>query len=787
MLMNYASENFLQNIVKVIAEVSGEEKVGTGYLYLTSQNSKYDYIFTAKHTLMCSDDDDVIYHDQLSKISFHNSSDHLNLDDQPFAVITKSKIEDYLIEFEDDLVLIKIYKSIKRPKNFIQFTTSGTENCTSFAVTSANESTFFPLEIKLLTNKQNRYSISGWKDFENLHGSSGAAIITKDKPVIQGFIKLHPTKEYSAAYIDSVKLCPIEINETLEKHKLEKVLFDGDSKVQRIVDDKLVVDLNECIINEVEINLLKAVKRLEVDQYDDWFHDPLSYVDLKSTDFLFDYFKEFFKGTVYKPSSAEIFYLPKSSLTLRKAMILTYSDKLLYSAFVEILGPKIEKTLISSVFSSRYNAHNVGGLIISGVEQWKKMTYHLEECILQYNYIIEIDILNFFDNISIDLLTEKLMVISESKNERNAAQLIGEFLNEFSHKSGSGIPQNNDASSLLATFYLNEIDTYMIHQTPKYIRFMDDIKIFCTDEFEARKYLSLIEMKLKELKLSLNGQKTQIINLKPQNINLKKEVTEKYPPFFNLERSKLSRLFYSSNFLHKNESFHLAIKFVKKFIELDSNGDDPDERSLQQALSILKKGKLRGIKLNDYSTEIEEILVSIPKLLKSKPWITPQLTYLIAILDIEMIPEETWDGIIEMVTNKKYNTYNWQCYHLWLLLAHHQISNDNLSCFASEILDSNDEMNKPVVAAMMIYMSSVDVNYRSIILDKYNKNFTSGHFQERLALISLRNFNTEDVCRKKSSSRAIHGALSKYKNKPLVYVNGEIEDENFDLIPIYSL
>lgn len=51
----------------------------------------------------------------------------------------------------------------------------------------------------------------------------------------------------------------------------------------------------------------------------------------------------------------------------------------------------------------------------------------------------------------------------------------------------------------------------MFHQVPKYLRFMDDIKIFCNDEFDARKYLTLIEMKLRELKLSLNSQKQKLL------------------------------------------------------------------------------------------------------------------------------------------------------------------------------------------------------------------------------------------------------------------------------------
>src|SRR5699024_11040592 len=117
---------------------------------------------------------------------------------------------------------------------------------------------------------------------------------------------------------------------------------------------------------------------------------------------------------------------------------------------------------------------------------------------------------------------------------------------------------------------------------------------------------------------------------------------------------------------------------------------------LLQSLTILKKGKLNGIPIENYKGKIAKILKMLPNLLKERPWLTSQIVYLIAIIDYVYIPGEIWDDIAEIVTNDMYNTYPWQCYHLWLLLGKHKVVNPKLSNYASRVLDSNDAINRPV-------------------------------------------------------------------------------------------
>lgn len=771
--------------IKIVTEVSGVSKSSSGFLVKTSSFSKFDYVFSTKHTFYEDDNDADLYLDEIEFIEFYHEK---SLKLEMFSRLSQTQIPKRFIEFDVDLVLILIEKLNDPTIPNIQVSDEISSDCITWSITKSLPDQFHILDFKQNDPERNRFTIQNFSNPDSLKGCSGSGFISRQKPVLHGFIMRHPTDELAGNYVDAINITFNDINDKLTNLGLELLSIENKSKLIRNVADKKIINIEEAKINGVFLNLRKASRRLIIDCQDDWFHDPLSFVDLRDTDFLFDYFQEYFFEIPYQLKTSEIFYLPKSSFTLRKAIILSYTDRLYYLALVDAIGAVIDSNLLPVVYSSRYNTSSKGGIIISGVEQWKKMMYQVQHYSKDYEYLIEIDILNFYDNVDTDLLCDKLLTICKSENSRRAIEALRSALSAFSNQKKSGLPQNNDASSLLATFYLNELDTYMIHQVPKYLRFMDDVKIFCHDEFEARKYLSLLEMKLRDLKLSLNGQKTKIINLRLGNKTDKEKINSDYQNIFSLERTKLSIFSNSESFINRNEAFHLSIKLILKNIVTDSIGEGKNESALVQALRILKNSKVRGVSFEKHKSDINDVLSKLPALLIERPWLTIDIVNFIIIIDVKLIPESTWNEIINIVTSEKYNTYPWQCYQLWFLLAKHKIKSPILSNFASRYLDTNDDLNRPVIAALMIYMGSIDENYRRIILDKYKKSeFLKGEFQKRAALITLRNFQTEDVCSPKSIDTSVHKSLYENKDKELVFVNGESDDDFSDLIQMYSL
>lgn len=782
--MDTVFQQFKKNGVKVKTEVAGSDKISSGFLYLTSDRSIYDYVFTAKHTFKISNDDENIFLEDLKhvEIQYFDKEEFIR-----YEYISQKELSKRLIILEEDLVILLAKKNPNFEIPYIQVSDLPSGECCAWATTESNLNELFPLELKMRDTSSSRYTLEKWNSSKKLLGCSGSGIISEKEPVLYGFIMRFPAEDFQGAYIDAVNISFEKINNKLYSERLEE-LSTIDSTKQRIVRKEIVVDINNANINGVKLNLELARKRVLHDTIDDWFHDPLNYIDLSNDDFLFEYFETFFEKAEYVASRAEVFYLPKKSFTLRKAMVITYADRIYYSALVEVLGKRLDQAVNPMIFSARYNQLFEGGIIISGVEQWKKMRYMLKDLSSIYKYVIEIDILNFYDNIDIELLCNKISAVCISRNEKNAAEELKKILLAFSNNKNIGIPQNSDVSSLLATFYLNQVDSYMRHHVPVYLRFMDDIHIFCNDVYEARKYLTLIEKDLRRLNLSLNGQKTKIINLRPKKKSEKEQINEQYRKPFDLEKSKLSRYTNSQKTELLNEAFHLSVKLLLENMKESLIGNSDSEIKLNQAINSVRRCTSKGVNIGQNS-DINTFIIGAGELLKVRPWVTPQICTMIGIIETKNIPEIFWKKATEIALDEKYNTYPWQGYHLWLLFAKHKFDNVRLRKYASSYLDSNDETSTPVIAAMMIYMGTIDPDYRRVILRKYNEPFTRGNFQERIALIVLRSFDPSGISFISDKDKAIHKSLYRNKNKDLVFIPGEVDESETDLelLQIYSL
>lgn len=86
------------------------------------------------------------------------------------------------------------------------------------------------------------------------------------------------------------------------------------------------------------------------------------------------------------------------------------------------------------------------------------------------------------------------------------------MLNKWSDEriSGYGLPQGPPASSFLADIYLDYVDSTM-EVYENYYRYMDDIRIFCNTEIEAKKALKDLIIALRGIKLNINAKKTKIL------------------------------------------------------------------------------------------------------------------------------------------------------------------------------------------------------------------------------------------------------------------------------------
>ena len=783
--MAFLYDKLKNNGVKVCANICGVSSYGSGTLYVTPNYYDYNYILTAKHIFQEDSQTPLSINKILNiEISYSELGEFKILEK-----IKKSDVENSIITFEQDLLIIIVKKN--HELNFQQFLVSDddhndNEDFFSWATFAANPNELHNFELKRNDFERKRYKISGNLDYSLMYGISGGGVFHSNKSILCGIIYQFPNDKFQNETIDCVPIKFSEINFKLKS--LKKVQLDTQSSRYKKEIQEEVVYIHQAFINDTCLDLELARKRLLTDIEDDWFHDPLKYIDLLNTEYLFEQFKDHFGTNNYKAQKAEKFYVPKKQFTLRQALISPLIDRIIYLAAVGVLAENLDKSMIPNVYSARYNNCSENQLIINGVEQWKKMKYKLDETANKkdsegrylYDCIIEIDLLNFYDNINKNLLYNKLIRVCETANEISAAKLIKEFLYNISSKD-IGLPQNSDASALLASFYLNQIDILIVNVAPEYFRFMDDIRIFCRDKYEARRILQKFEFELNRCHLSVNSQKTKIYSFVDNNVPPDEENISRthYTNSFDFDINKLYRLRKSDNYNYLNNAFHLSIKLLQEnLMAEDINSSEESARKLNYALNTFEILGKKGINLYTQDSKFEKLILAATKNLIDKPWITSQVCKVLNLIPTESLNLEILENIEDIVINERYNMYSYQIYQLWLLLSKHKYNSPDLKNFAVKQIEKNDRTNEAVIAGMIIYICSVEEGFRRVILRKFEEGFTHGYFQNRVALVSLRSFNI-DLIDKENINKTLQNAhpfTNKFKNKDLVYVQGFNED-----------
>lgn len=788
--MALVSDNLKSCGVKICASVGGVPSFGSGIIYVTPNFLEYNYVLTAKHIFQ-EDSQTTFDHNDLSSIEILYCQD---TDFKRLQYIKKAEVRSALIIFPQDFAIILIKKNDNIHFSSIIVSDKIEDDDDSFfswATFSANQDQLHKFDFTRNDFSVKRFKMSGNLSYKYLSGMSGAGVFHSDRSTLIGIICSYPNEEFQNETIDCTIISFSDINNFLRRNG--KVELDcGSSTHKRQVGNE-VVDIHQAIINNVSLDLELARKRLKTDLQDDWYYDPLQYIDLLNQDYIFEQFREYFGNENYKASVAEHFYIPKKKLTLRQSLLSPFIDRLMYLAAVGVLAEKLDGAMIPYVFSARYNKYSSDSLIINGVEQWKKMKYKMDEFSKQmnpngtytYGCIIEIDLLNFYDNINKKLLFDKILRVCETVNENNAAILIYKILCSLSKKE-LGLPQNSDASALLASFYLNQVDAFMQHNTPTYFRFMDDIRIFCKDKYEARKILQTFEFELRRCHLSVNSQKTEIFDLDDNRAK-----RAEYSRLFDVDLRKIQKFRSSENYAYRNEAFHLSIAMSQENITEDINGSEDSSRKLNFALSSLALLVKKDINLYNIDSRFEKTLKLAVASLKDRPWMTTQICKILNLLSQEVIEEHYLVLLKEIVLDRKFNTYTFQTYQIWLLLAKHKCNDSDLKRFAVLQIERNDETNRPAIAAMIIYMCSIESGYRRVTLRKFGEDFARGYFQNRIALICLRSFSSEIVDKRyvNPTLKYAHEFLHKFKNKQLIYIHGfnEHEEENEAYEQMYSI
>jgi RNA-directed DNA polymerase len=221
----------------------------------------------------------------------------------------------------------------------------------------------------------------------------------------------------------------------------------------------------------------------------------------------------------YHPPSVKQVSIPKFDGGIRLLGIPTVTDRVAQMVIREQLEPIVEPTFSTNSFGyrPRKSAHQA-------VEQCK------QNCMI-YDWVIDLDIKGFFDNIDHELM---LKALGHHTNKKHILLYVERWLKaEIQTPEGiqrsneyKGTPQGGVISPLLANIFMDIVfDKWIEKHYPElpFERYADDVIVHCRDFKQALRLLEQIKIRLRSCKLEVNKRKTRIVYCKRNQ--------KKHPPF----------------------------------------------------------------------------------------------------------------------------------------------------------------------------------------------------------------------------------------------------------------
>lgn len=203
----------------------------------------------------------------------------------------------------------------------------------------------------------------------------------------------------------------------------------------------------------------------------------------------------------YEPNIVQIYELLSKKGKVREIYKFTIIDNFIQKAISLILQDKLDCLLIDNNYSFRKGKGTID-VIRKGIEL-------IEE---GHEYIVEIDIKKYFENIDHGLLSKILFDVLDDKV---LVSLIMKYQSCLIQKDGKikrknkGLITGSSISPVISNLYLMDLDKQYIKYN--YIRYCDNIYIFITNKDEGVTLINNISRCLKDkYKLEINQNKTSI-------------------------------------------------------------------------------------------------------------------------------------------------------------------------------------------------------------------------------------------------------------------------------------
>ena len=205
----------------------------------------------------------------------------------------------------------------------------------------------------------------------------------------------------------------------------------------------------------------------------------------------------------YRPGAIRGVVIPKPKGGARRLGIPNVQDRVIQQALLQQLSP-----LFEAEFSDHSYGYRPGRSAHTAIEAARGYVREGND------WVIDLDISAFFDEVDHDLLMAK---VGRKVRDKRVLKLIGDYLRAPIQVDGrreqraKGTPQGGPLSPLLANIYLDALDQELARRGLSFCRYADDVAVFVRSARSGERVLaSLTEWIANHLKLRVNANKSGV-------------------------------------------------------------------------------------------------------------------------------------------------------------------------------------------------------------------------------------------------------------------------------------
>jgi len=464
----------------------------------------------------------------------------------------------------------------------------------------------------------------------------------------------------------------------------------------------------------MNFNYKKALRRIKVEELkgNNPIPDILGFLHLESLYkkklySILDKLFEDYKSGCIKPAPLLRIDVPKPNFTIRPMSRPKVKDWILFEAIVELIGTKIAGKIENEYICKRSFSFLNFLPKTEKDNNWIKFDDKCRELYtLGYKYVVVADLTGYYENISLKELKKRLSnYLNINKENKKIIEVLGKMLNVWStgRVSGYGLPQGPPASSFLADLYLDLVDRKM-ESYKNYFRWVDDVRIFCRTEIEAKKALKDLIISLRGIKLNINAKKTKIIGRK----EIEKILFDPLKPSLNF----IDQIIKSGDIFRINKTILTSLVGIFENSFLD---DSFEKRHLVFSLYRLSIIHASGIEL-----DTNKVISLIKENFISKPHHAGLFCFFLTLFP----KDETITEFLISFLKSEHNIYEWQEVKILqcLLRFNIELNTSYIQFFIESAKDSNKHFTARAYYFLLVGKHGSNRD-RELIVDLYSSSF----------------------------------------------------------------